>query len=390
MESVIKMIKNNKISGLKIREISLDRKYVINVIPEIIHFQENNTTQSLSYIGSKIKLLEFLIDNIKKYTNKEISELSSFGDFFSGTGVVSNLIARLGCKNIICSDIQYYSYIISSVITTKNINTKKIKELLLELNEISIENPSSKDFVYNNYTNGGSDRLYLSASNGLKCDRIRQKINVLFEKKCITLEEYNLLVKILLYAVSKVSNIAGVYGAYLKKFKPSSLEKLSLKEFHLDNLIDNRDIDVVCECKPITKQLNQKFIEAVYLDPPYNQRNYSTNYHLLETIAKYDYPKIRGKTGLRDYEDKESKLLCSKKNVYKEFFFITSNINSRYLFISYNNDGLLSKEEITEILEKNWKNIKIIEKTYQKFISNSKTVKENVVEYLFCCEKINV
>ena len=89
--------------------------------------------------------------------------------------------------------------------------------------------------------------------------------------------------------------------------------------------------------------------DVLYLDPPYNQRQYATNYHILETIAKYDNPAIHGKTGLRDYEDQKS-AYCSRPQVKKAFKDLINNANVKYIFLSYNNEGLMTPGDIREIM----------------------------------------
>ena len=87
----------------------------------------------------------------------------------------------------------------------------------------------------------------------------------------------------------------------------------------------------------------------MYLDPPYNHRQYASNYHILETIAKYDNPKIHGKTGLRDYENQKS-LYCSRieaKNTFKDLIL---KAKVKYIFLSYNNEGTMSLDDIKEIM----------------------------------------
>jgi adenine-specific DNA-methyltransferase len=90
---------------------------------------------------------------------------------------------------------------------------------------------------------------------------------------------------------------------------------------------------------------------VVYLDPPYNHRQYSGNYHILETIAKNDKPKIKGKTGMRDCSSQKS-LYCSKNEVKKAYDELISNITAKYIFLSYNDEGLMSLDDIKEIMSK--------------------------------------
>ena len=85
------------------------------------------------------------------------------------------------------------------------------------------------------------------------------------------------------------------------------------------------------------------------MDPPYNARQYATNYHILETISKYDNPTISGKTGLREYQQQKSNF-CSKPKVKNEFKKIVKNTTAKYILLSYNNEGLMSIKDVQEIL----------------------------------------
>jgi adenine-specific DNA-methyltransferase len=105
--------------------------------------------------------------------------------------------------------------------------------------------------------------------------------------------------------------------------------------------------------------------DVLYLDPPYNHRQYAPNYHLLETIAKYDNPKIKGKTGLRDYLNQKSKF-SQKKDVLKSFENIIQKANVKYIFLSYNNEGLMTEEEVKIIMSKRGK-YGIFKKEYNRF-----------------------
>ncbi len=87
----------------------------------------------------------------------------------------------------------------------------------------------------------------------------------------------------------------------------------------------------------------------LYLDPPYNNRQYATNYHVLETIAKYDNPELYGKTGLREYSSQKSKFSL-KTEAFKALNSIISDADVDYIFLSYNNEGILSLNEIEYIM----------------------------------------
>lgn len=355
-----------------------------------------------NYIGSKTKLLTFIKNCIESYTEKNLCDIESFFDGFSGTGSVSYYMISKGVPKVITNDIQYYSYIISSVLTSHNIDVQKVKDIVSGLDNLDFSNPTDKDFIYNNYTTStNSDRMYFTQSNAIKIDRIRQHIEFLFKRNKISEIEYNLLLKLLLYAVTKISNTSSTYGAYLKQFKPSSLKSLTLDKSLIDHLHSgtdgtgntNRNIQHLSYNMNIMQLLesDQKNevndVEVCYIDPPYNSRDYSSNYHVLETIAKYDYPTIRGKTGLRDNSSQKSNY-CSKTNASNEFKKLFSKIRSKYLFLSYSSESIVSKTEMIRLLDTNWYDIKCFEQEYQRFKSNSNCEQnKTVTEYIFAAKR---
>ena len=297
-----------------------------------------------------------------------------------------------GIPQVITNDLQYYSYVISSVLSKQNLDIEKLKVIIIQLNSINTQHPTSNDFIYNNYTNSTNcERMYITQSNAIKIDRIRQQLDQLLKSNTINPTEFNCLLKLLLYATTKISNTSSTYGAYLKEFKPSSQKDLLLDSSLIDKLNDGN----VCNHTSLNYNIldipNHFFnsAEVCYLDPPYNSRDYSSNYHLLETIAKYDHPTIKGKTGLRDDNVPKSKF-CSKVNASQEFNNLFSKITSKYLFLSYSSESILSKTQIIELLQTNWSNVICYEKEYQRFKSNTNCEQnKTVTEYLFAATNKN-
>ena len=189
----------------------------------------------------------------------------------------------------------------------------------------------------------------------------------------------------LLTSVDKCANTASVYGAFLKHIKNSAsrtfeFELLPIIDSNKKNIVYNQDANVL---------INNIEGDILYLDPPYNARQYCTNYHVLETIAKYDNPILKGKTGLREYGFQKSKY-CSKRTVINEFQQLIKDAKFRYIFLSYNNEGLMSLSQIKEIMQQygkyelfatNYKRFKADKETSRNYKSNKTT------EYLHCLIK---
>lgn len=220
----------------------------------------------------------------------------------------------------------------------------------------------------------------------MKIDAIRIKIEEWFKEGYISEDEYFYLITSLLLAVQKVANISGTYGAFNKFWDPRSYKPLTLKFIE----VIPSNFNHLAYNENIFNLLEKITCDIAYIDPPYNSRQYIANYHVLETIAKYDNPKIKGKTGIREYGDKEKSVFCNKKEVHNAFLKLLTGLKTKYVIISYNSEGLLSKDQIIQILEDSViKKIRFYETPYRRFKSNNNSKRKQVNEYLFIGVKEN-
>lgn len=305
----------------------------------------------MNYIGSKLSLIDFISNSINATLidcgEHRPANRMMFADLFAGTGAVGTSFKEQGF-NVIANDIQYYSYVLNKhfIGNNGNIKAERLEKYFDKLNSID----GTTGFIYNNYSLGGTkgrehERMYFSDSNSKKCDAIRQKLEELKNSNEIDEGEYFYLLACLVNAIDKVANTASVYGAYLKQLKKSAIQPLMLSPLklirgHGDYRVYNREIN------QLAKEIEG---DILYLDPPYNARQYCSNYHILETVAKYDNPVISGKTGLREYSKQKSEF-CSTRTVSSAFEKLVQNANFKYIFLSYNNEGLMREEEIKEIM----------------------------------------
>ena len=357
----------------------------------------------MNYIGSKYSLLPFLDKCISSVIGKN-TDNQVFCDLFSGTATVGRYFKKKGFR-VIANDLQYYSYVLCKqyIENHKHLYFNGIKDEIFPKNEVQnrqnlndsminsvcsyLDNIEPiKGFVYTNFCKGdcrdGDDfRLYFSDHNGAKCDAIRIKIEEWYNANKLTHNEYYFLLATLLDNIDRVANTASVYGAFLKKIKSSAQKQFTMKPVEMiyndmEHTVYNEDAN----------QLIRKIkTDILYLDPPYNQRQYSANYHVLETIARYDNPELKGKTGMRDYSNQKSDY-CNKRKVKETFEDLIMNANAKYIFLSYNNEGLMSFKEIKEIMQKRGE-YGYFSKEYNRFKadneSNTRRIKTNTTtEYL--------
>lgn len=299
----------------------------------------------MRYIGNKSKLLGF-IDNV---INKHRIEGDIFVDLFSGTSSVGDYFKSK--YKIISNDFMYYSYVFSkakllndSIPKFKNFKKNYSKDIFEWLNK-KIFRPNKHFFIYNNYTPKGN-RMFFTESNGFKIDGIRISIEELYRDRIIEENEYYFLLASLLESVTKFSNTSGTYEAFFKfwdsrakkDFLIQPLEFLH-KKYNDNNIIYQKDSnELIREIKG----------DILYIDPPYSVTQYASAYHILETIARYDFPYIKGVGGKRD-KGKCVSLYSRKHKVYEQFEDLFRQANMKHILLSYSNQSIISLEEMVNL-----------------------------------------
>lgn len=331
----------------------------------------------MNYIGSKHKLSNFIFETVAGTCGDNLSQ-KTFCDLFAGTGIVGRNF-KPHVKQVIANDVEYYSFVLNRNYIG-NQTLFDYDELITELNNLK----GKKGFIFENYSeNGKAGRNYFTAENGQKIDAVRLQIEAWKKASEISEEQYFFLLASLLESADKVANTASVYGAYLKHIKTSASKKLVIKPAIFQQSENSHQVFQQDSNKLIKKIKG----DILYLDPPYNARQYGANYHLLNTIAKYDTFVPKGKTGLRDYYKSD---WCRTGEVLKSFEELVENAQFPYIFLSYNNEGLMSQKEVQTVMERFGK-YTLKTKKYQRFKAD-KTENRNhkaseTFEYLHILEK---
>ena len=323
----------------------------------------------MNYIGSKFKLSNWIKDEI----NRKISINNKvFCDIFAGTGIIGRSVKK-DVKKVIANDMEYYAYVLNRNYIGNHKNLKEKLEVIEYLNNLPLRD---NGFIYNNYCSP-ANRLYFSDENGKKIDTIRREI----EKFKNNEDLYYFLLASLIESADKVANTASVYGAFLKKLKKSAQKELILKPAIYE---ENENEHLVFQ-DDANKLIEKISGDILYLDPPYNSRQYGANYHLLNTIAEYKEFEPRGKTGLREYYKSP---WCQKGRVKEVFEKLIKAADFEWIFLSYNNEGLMDEEEIKEIMSQYGK-YELVKKEYQRYKADKNRVyKDNKThEYLHILKK---
>ena len=358
----------------------------------------------MRFIGCKENLLGFIETFIKE---RDIRG-NVFCDLFAGTGSVAKHFKKLGYK-IISSDLLYFSYVLQKVYIEQN-QYPKFAKLLKHLKIDPVEetlftsdSQSAKEiikylnnlegiegFIYKNYSPEGTQgqtniRKYFTGDNAKRIDTIREKIEEWEKSNLLNEQEYFFLLCSLIEAVPFVANISGTYSAFLKEWDKRAFKKITLE---VPEIIKSDETHKVFNINGLNVFDQIKGIDILYLDPPYNERQYAPNYHILETIAKWDKPEIKGVTGMRDYEEQKSEF-CNSKSGIKALGEIIKKGNFKHLILSYNEDGIMPENEILKLFNNAGKT-EVTEQDYQRYKSNSNGDQKNGVrEKLYYLKSIN-
>ncbi len=333
----------------------------------------------MNYIGSKYSLLPFLESTIGDIVGSDLRDMV-FCDIFAGTGIVGRTF-KPKVRKVIANDREYYSYVLNRNYIGNHLELDGKEELLARLNQLEGDGTG---FIYRNYCKGGgSGRQYFSDDNGKKIDAVRSQIEVWRTSGYISEDMYYFLLASLLESSDRRANTASVYGAFLKHLKISAQKPLSLTP--ATYTVNENTHEVYCSDANIL--INNIEGDILYLDPPYNARQYGANYHLLNTIAEYKPFSPKGKTGLRDYYKSP---YCGKNTVLSSFDSLIRNAKFKYIFLSYNNEGLMSLQDIAATMSKHGR-YEMFSQDYQRFRAdkeeNRNHLADKTIEYLHVLEK---
>lgn len=330
---------------------------------------ENNYfhLQNRRYLGNKYKLLGFIEDIV----SEKCGEIKSFCDIFAGTGVVGERFNKRNTK-IISNDFLFSNYVGLKAFlgaTGKNNIATKIKHL----NNLK----GNKDNYFPKHFGG----TYFSLENARKIGAIREEI----EKIAETEEEKCMLICSLLYAIDKTANTVGHYDAFRRKLDMVQPIKLLIPDIKYSNNSNNEIYKE--DGNALIKKIN---CDVLYIDPPYNSRQYSDTYHLLENLAEWKKPNVEGVAKKMNRSHIKSDYCL--KNAKQAFEDLIKNANCKHILLSYNNTGdskdgrsnaRIEDKDILRIL-RNKGEVKIFKRDYKAFTAGKSNGKGHAERIFYC------
>ncbi len=324
------------------------------------------------YLGNKYSLSDF----IRKTVDNNCEGVNIVIDIFSGTGAVANAFKD---KMLITNDLLYSNYISNYAwFGYEKYSKEKIIEIIYRYNQIKTNE--------NNYMRENFADTFFSADDCSKIGYLREDIEKKYKNNEINFKEYAILITSLLYAMDKIANTVGHYDAYRKN---AEFEKnLVLNVLLPEEKVNPNNICYNMDANKLIKNIKG---DLLYLDPPYNSRQYCDAYHLLENVARWQKPKVYGIARKMDRESLKSDY-C-KAAATEAFEELIERADAKYILLSYNNmsdkgndrsNAKISDEDIKRILERKGK-VSVFEADYKSFSTGKSDIKDNK-ERLFLCE----
>lgn len=324
------------------------------------------------YLGNKYKLNNFIAESIKDSGIK----YETFIDLFAGTGSVGFSQIEQG-KKVIFNDFLFSNYSIYEAFAGKaRFSMSKLEKIISKWNSLHI--------LDENYFSEKFGNKYFEKSDSKKLGFCRDELESLLKNKTINKREYFILLASLMYSMDRIAETVGHYDAYRDGAATKSRLKIELiqpMEIPAQKILN-------ADANQIAGELDG---DVVYIDPPYNSRQYGDAYHVLENFAKWEKPETFGKASKMDRHDIKSEY--STKNAIVAFETLINSLKTKYIIISYNDTGLfasgrsaakMTDEDIVAILKRRGK-VKVYKQEYLAF-NTGKTERKKVYERLFICE----
>ena len=355
--------------------------------------------QIITYIGNKRALLYFIEEGIETVKKKVCKKKLNIFDLFSGSGIVSRFFKK-HANRLIANDLEKYCEVTNLCYLTnfskfnKNLFTEIYNSIIYELKN----KPLGRGIISEQYAPKDDknilpgERVFYTKRNAMYLDTARQLIDKAPN------EHKNFLLAPLLSEASIHTNTSGVFKGFYKdsktglgKFggdKSNALSRI-LSDINIPfPVFSNFECDVEIYRKnsnEIAKQIND--VDLAYIDPPYNQHPYGSNYFMLNLLVDYlPSNKISNVSGIP--ADWNRSVYNKSKAAITVFKDLLENIKAKYLLISFNSEGFIPMQEMINLLKSIGK-VQILEKQYNTFRGsrNLRNRKIHVKEYLYLVDK---
>jgi adenine-specific DNA-methyltransferase len=297
----------------------------------------------MRYIGSKASTAQWLTNFVAKHA----PNATSLSDPFAGTCTVSRAFKRVGYK-VVTGDLLKLSHTIQ--MATVGLNRPPAFAGIIDRLASKRDGVDCADVVlghlnalrgrrryFSKHFSASSGRLFFTDANAAKLDAVREEIAEWSADGTINEAEEAYLLTALVFAADKVANTAGTYYAYLKTLSRKAVKTLKLVP---PLLADNRKRNL-CFLADAREVVARQSADVLYLDPPYNERDYSGYYHLPDSIIRNDRPEPGGRSGAPTLRRSEKSDFCRPARAEAAFERLVGEAKARYILVHYTTTGLI-------------------------------------------------
>ncbi|GIW25215.1 DNA adenine methylase [Meiothermus sp.] len=305
----------------------------------------------IKYIGSKRALLPWIVEIIEKIS--KLKKANRVVDLFSGSSRVGHALKAKGF-DVVANDINAYAFVLAQTLVeadAREYTRDRVEKILAELMRVA---PVEGWFTKANCI----DARYFQPKNGAKIEAIRELIESVYSSDPLLKA---ILLTSLILAADKVDSTTGIQMAYLKDWAPRAYNDLRLE---YPPLLPGTGKAFQGDALDMAGQLEA---DIFYLDPPYNQHSYLGNYHVWETLVRWDNPQTYGVAQKRvDVQERKSPF-NSKREAKEAMRTVLSRINANHVVVSFSNEGFFAAEEIEAML-KDWGYVVRLTRPHQRYV----------------------
>jgi len=300
----------------------------------------------MRYIGNKTRLLPFILRTLER----EKIAVGSVHDAFAGTASVSRALKSEGWR-VYSSDLLMSSYVFQRAYVVADSADPSIGEMAKELAEV----PPVTSFISRHFSPAGGStsagRMYFTPENAGRIDASREMLEKWRKERALRDDDYYLLLAAIIEGADRVANTAGVYASYMKRWQPNARRALEIvPELPVAGKVPARAY--LMDAADAAKEVGE--VDLLYIDPPYNSRQYVAYYHIPEILARGwsdTAPAIRGKVGLLAGEEGRSQWSHGRR-VQRLFSGLLADSGAKYALVSFNSEGHLKPEALESLLGK--------------------------------------
>ena len=303
----------------------------------------------IKYLGSKRTLIPAILSIVN-----QLPEVNSVMDLFSGTARVGHALKQSGYK-VLSNDLNTYAVTLARCYVQSDDKwSEQASSIIQELNSL----PGQPGYFTETFCRRSR---FFQPHNGARIDAIREWIAA----RALDPELESILLVSLMEAADRVDSTVGLQMAYLKQWAPRAYNDLALR---MPVLLPQPAAGACCAVQHEALEAAALLsADVAYLDPPYNQHKYLGNYHIWESLVRWDKPDVYGVACKRiDVRERKSSF-NSKRRALAAFTELAQAVRARHLVVSFNDEGHISREEMESLLQQRGE-VLVIEKEYRRFV----------------------